>query len=227
MRRRLLIITKEPEFDTRNEVVLGQCEPFTSGWRLILIDRQGKHEQLMAGNYTDLRKVQESCSEIEETPKIRKRVEDLRVLLTASVTETIAVRPNGSEPNDATKELTPLTDFPRATPGGLLKLEPSNGVVIATVAQPERAADAGYLKHELLTILECRPKAVLMDLTQVVDLSAGSLEELAGVRERLRDAGANFALCNVSGGVQQKLKNSEQNLPIYENQALALAALKA
>ena len=120
-----------------------------------------------------------------------------------------------------------LTDFPRVTPGGLLNLEPSNGVVIATVAQPDRAADAGYLKHELLSVLECRPKAVLMDLTRVVDLSTGSLEELAGVRERLRDAGANFALCNVSGDVQQKLKKAERNLPIYENQVIALAALKS
>lgn len=119
MRRRLLIICKEPEFDSRNEVVLGQCEPFTSGWNLILVSVNGSKENLLVGSYTDLRRVQESCAEIESPELIRKRVADMRILLSASVTETLAVRPSQPiDPNDITKELIPINpeNLPRQTP---------------------------------------------------------------------------------------------------------------
>ena len=74
MRRRLLIITKDPEFDMRGEVVMGQCEPFTSGWSMFLIYPDGRKESLVTGTYSDLRKIQEGCIGLEDPAAVRKRV---------------------------------------------------------------------------------------------------------------------------------------------------------
>jgi hypothetical protein len=111
MRRRLLIITKDPEFDMRGEVVLGQCEPFTSGWNMFLIYPDGKKESLVTGTYSDLRKIQEGCIGIDDPAAVRKRVMDMRMILIKSVTETVAVgasKNHASTDREPTKELEPL-----------------------------------------------------------------------------------------------------------------------
>lgn len=111
MRRRLLLITKDPEFDMRGEVVLGQCEPFTSGWNMYLIYPDGKKESLVTGTYSDLRKIQEGCIGIDDPATVRKRVMDMRMILIKSVTETVAIGANkhqGSTDREPTRELEPL-----------------------------------------------------------------------------------------------------------------------
>jgi len=112
MRRRLLIITKDPEFDMRGEVVLGQCEPFTSGWNMFLIYPDGRKESLVTGTYSDLRKIQEGCITIEDPAAVRKRVMDMRMILIKSVTETVAVGSGrmtaALTDREPTKELEPL-----------------------------------------------------------------------------------------------------------------------
>ncbi|MCY3020031.1 MAG: STAS domain-containing protein [Planctomycetota bacterium] len=227
MQRRLLIISKEPEFDTRGDVVPGQCEPFTSGWTLTMILPDRTREDLMVGTYTDLRKIQESCLGLDDPETVRKRVKDMRVLLVASITETV-VAPAGRTPGDTTetREMPAITL--KQTPGGLLNIEPSGSVIVATVLQPERADDESYLKSELSALLECRPKALLMDLGRVSNLSAACFKELAGVRDRLREAGASFALCNLTQSMRQRVltMKSKESLSVFEDQASALAALK-
>ena len=236
MQRRLLIISKDPEFDARDEVVLGQCEPFTSGWSLKMILPGGVQEELLVGTYTDLRRIQESCSQVDEPAAVKKRVGELRALLTAGVGETVAVQlSNGGHAppmmsQSATVEMRAVPSegvVPTHTPGGLLNLEPNGGVLIATVVQPERADDANYLKKEFETVVNCRPKAVVMDLGRVPSLSTNSFKELAGIRDRLRQSGANFALCNVAGSMQQHLVKISEPLPVFATQASALAAMKS
>ena len=229
MRRRLLIITKDPEFDSRDEVVLGQCEPFTSGWTLTLIDNSGGRENLTFGTYTDLRKIQESCLAIDEPADIRKRVKDMSALLTSAVTETVAIL-HETQRNLGATNFPPIPSaIPTHTPGGLLNVEPNEGVLVATVVQPDRAADAHYFKDELLTLLDCRPRAVVVDLGQALTISADSFKDLADVRDRLKASGAGFALCNVASGIRQSLQliNHRDALPVFETQASALAAIKA
>ena len=229
MRRRLLLILKDPEFDTRNEVVLGQCEPFTSGWTLKLIDSLGKSENLTFGTYTDLRKIQESCQSLEDAADIRKRVKDINALLTSAVTETVAIL------RDTQHALTnPSSDsnqppLPSHSPGGLLNAELDEGILVATVVQPDRAADTHYFKTELLALLECQPKAVLVDLGQVLDISTDALKDMADIRDRLKASGAGFALCNITTGARNSLQkmNGREALSVYETQTVALDALKA
>lgn len=230
MLRRLLVITKDPEFDVRGDVVLGQCEPFTSGWSLVLINGEGQRESLLVGTYTDLRKIQESCGHIEDPAGIRKRVNDMRALMLSSVTETVALQFDRKPPIDAgeTQELKSIKDVPPQTPGGLLTLKPSGAVLVATVAQPERADDARYLKDELGALLEYRPRAVLMDLGRVSNLSASSFKEIAGMRDQLRESGGHFALCNVAHTMLQRIQTmkTREALTVFDSQALAIESMK-
>ncbi|HEY3320617.1 MAG TPA: STAS domain-containing protein [Planctomycetota bacterium] len=230
MRRRLLVITKEPEFDVRGEVVLGQCEPFTSGWTLWMITPERQRECLIVGTYTDLRKIQESCLEISDPKAVRKRVNDMRALMLSSVTETVVYSPSHPRPDGSeTQELKAvgLPETPKQTPGGLLKLQPSGNVLVATVAQPDRADDTRYLKDELMTVLDCHPKAVLVDLSKVSTLSAISFKELAGIRDQFRRSGADFVLCSLTHSMMQKIQTmkSKDALRVFEDQAKALAVL--
>lgn len=228
MRRRLLIITKEPEFDSRGEVVLGQCEPFTSGWRLTMVLPDSTHEDLIVGTYTDLRKIQESCLGLDDPESVRKRVRDMRVLLVSSITETV-VAPMAKSAGSTTETRELPAIVPRQTPGGLFDVVAEGVVLVAMVVQPERADDEAYLRRELLALLDCRPKAVLMDLSRVSNLSAGCFRELAGVRDQLRETGAAFALCNLTHAMLQKVQTMKpkEALPVFENLASALAALKS
>jgi len=100
--------------------------------------------------------------------------------------------------------------------------------VVATVVQPDRADDAGYLKNELLSVLNCHPKAVVMDLGRVPNLSALSFQELAGLGDVLRRSGAGFALCNLNRAMKQKIEGlvTKNAIAVFETQASALAALK-
>jgi anti-anti-sigma regulatory factor len=232
MLRRLLIITKDPEFDIRGDVVLGQCEPFTSGWQLILIHAGKQREILMTGTYTDLRKVQDSCASIDDLDKLRKRVGDMRVLLSSNMSDTVRIPISAPvSTTDATKELPPITPdmLPRQSPGGLLNLTPSHGIVIATVMRPERADDTNFLRNELMAVLNCHPKAVLVDLSSVPQMSPGSVKELTGLRDLLRENGSDFALCNIPGGMLEHLSGMRprETLPVFDTQESALAALRA
>jgi anti-anti-sigma regulatory factor len=227
MRGRLLVITKEPEFDSRGEVVLGQCEPFTSGWRLIMILPDNSREELIVGTYTDLRKIQESCAGLQEPERVRKRVRDMRVLLVSSITETV-IAPMDRGPADATETRELPAVVPKQTPGGLCDLAANGSVLVATIVQPERADDENYLKKELLTLLDWHPKAVLMDLSRVSNLSIGCFRELAGMRDRLQEAGAKFALCSLTHAMHQKVQTmkSKDSISVFESKSVALDALK-
>jgi len=227
MRRRLLIITKEPEFDSRGEVVLGQCEPFTSGWTLTMILPDNTRENLIVGTYTDLRKIQESCAGVDEPDRVRKRVRDMRVLLVSSITETV-VATTERNPGDTTETRELPAVVPKQTPGGLFDVSVKGRILVATVVQPEKADDELYLKNELLMLLVWHPKAVLVDLSRVSSLSAGCFKELAGVRDRLREMEAAFALCSLTHSMLQKVQTMKpkDTLSVFDNQTTALDALK-
>ncbi|HYF50114.1 MAG TPA: hypothetical protein VEJ63_11960 [Planctomycetota bacterium] len=233
MRRRLLIITKDPEFDARGEVVLGQCEPFTSGWRLSIIHTDRRQELLMTGTYTDLRKCQEICGGIDEPEKIKKRIEELKTLLTSNITDTIRVPVASPAETEITKEMKAISIevTPKSTPGGLLNVESAEGgVLIARLVQPDKAADSKYVKDELTALLDHRPRAVVVDLSSLRSAPQKVVTEIAAVCEKLRATReTDLAICSVSGDTRQALKNQRngaESLPVYDTSASALAAMK-
>ena len=233
MRRRLLVITKKPEFDVRGEVILGQCEPFTSGWSLVMIDGENSRQILLTGIYSDLRRIQEACRSLDTLDAVRERVDHMRAEMATLAYDTGLEAPkavaNSANVPSAAKELPrPEVEVPGPTPRGLLNLESFEGVLVATVLQPDIIDEANLLKNELLAVLDCHPKGVVMDLGGVSYLSARSFKEMAGVRDRLQELGAAFALCNLPNAVRRKLRHVKVKgrLAVYENQATALAALK-
>lgn len=73
----LLLISKHPAYAESGEVVLGQCEPYTSGWRLRLY-RDGEEKILLEGTYYDLRKVQKDCAgkSLEAIQEVARKAKD-------------------------------------------------------------------------------------------------------------------------------------------------------
>jgi len=237
MNRRLLLITKDPEFDDRGEVVLGQCEPFTSGWKLVLVHPDRKQEQLLIGTYTDLRKIQENCSALDEVDKVRKRVGDMRALINSSVTETVAVdfgQPEGS--SGSTKLLDPTqTDFMPAvtdkmtqtTGDGFFELQRQEGIILALVADPERASDVALLNQNLRKLLEQKPKAIVLDLARIQHLASRVVHELVLFRDQCEEDRIAFGLCNLRKSVQKLFENiGHENPPaFFESSEAALAGV--
>lgn len=238
MQRRLLIITKDPEFDDRGEVVLGQCEPFTSGWKLILIHPDRTYEPLLGGTYTDLRKIQENCASIDDAEKVRKRVGEMRALIHSSVTETVAVEFDDDDggPSGSTKLLDPTqTDFMppvmdkiQETSGdGFFELSKQQGVIVALVVDPDRASDLAQLNQHLRKLLEQKPRAIVLDLGRIQNLASRALHELCLFRDLCEEDQIRFGLCNLRKTVQKLIENLGQDNPplVYASPEAALAEM--
>ena len=237
MLRRIILITKDPDFDERGEVVLGQCEPFTAGWSLKLVRTDKSYETLLVGNYMDLRKIQEHCLAIEDPEAIKKRVNEMRALLSSSVTETVAVEFSASPPpSESARILDPTqTGVLPAVPAsvqltsgeGFFQLRKEDGVVVALFADPERAGDVSVLNQQLRKLLELKPRAIVLDLEHIQNIPSRAVQEVVLFRDHCRDAQIGFGLCNLRKSVQKLIENlGLENPPaVYENSAAALAEI--
>lgn len=237
MPRRLLLITKDPEFDERGEVVLGQCEPFTSGWKLILVFEDRRHETLISGTYSDLRRIQESCSPIDEPLLIKKRVEEMRALLNSSVTETVAVDFR-SDPGGSTKIMEPTQtgmmaavseELTAAVGEGFFELEQRDGMIVALLADPDRVSDLPTLNRNLKHLLEAQPRAIVLDLSRIQNLASRVVHELVHFRDECKDQEISFGLCSLRKSVHRLFENlGTENPPqVFEDPEAALSALAA
>jgi anti-anti-sigma regulatory factor len=248
--RRLLIISKAPEFDGRNEVVLGQCEPFTTGWDLLLFSPieadsfpgLSRPEKLLSGSYNDLRRIQDACSDLEHPDDVRKRVTEMKALSASSVLENAAAdfaarREDGADstkileptktdlmPSDPTHEET--VSLEAAPKEEFFALRTQDGAVIATVGS--YADEVAVLKIKLNSLLDSKPRALVVDLEQLPNMAVRAARDLLNVRERCLQENIGFALCGVRKTVRKLLstllegKEAPLMLP---NAADALAVL--
>lgn len=238
MQKPLLMITKNPEFDERGEVVLGQCEPFTPGWRLVLVGEDRSHEELLVGTYTDLRKIQESCATLKKADTIRKRVQEMRALLNSSVTETVAVEFGNS---DSAKISTPLleptqTSLIPAVPEGVEKttkvkkkeddetkvsgdhddffeISEESGLRVALVIDPDRVSEPGELTQHLKRLTEGKPKAIVLDLSRIQNLASRAVNELVFFRDTCAEEQIAFGLCRLRKSVRKLLDQLQPENP--------------
>jgi len=223
MHRRILIIYKEPEFDERDEVILGQCEPFTSGWQLIMVTPKGDRETLLTGTYTDLRKIQESCSPIDEVDLVRQRVKDMRSLISSTVTETVAFRKSDSI-HESTRVL-PLgaAAIPEQLGEGLLEVKDQEGSLIAILADPDRADDVAELDPNLRRLLEYRPRAIVLDLSRIPEPHTPLADELASFRDACKKVQVFFGICHDTESARKILANADRGLDVFTDSEAALA----
>lgn len=234
MRRRLLLLYKDPEFDERGEVILGQCEPFTSGWKLVLLSPDDSREVLLTGTYTDLRKVQEACSSVDDPAAVRQRAQQMSALLSSAVTETVAVEFRASSANEPTRITSPVEagePVPEPVPAqlgdGLLTLKQEQGAIVALVADPQRASDPALLSPQLGRLLELKPRGIVLDLSRVSHLASRIANELVLFRDRCQEQKVSFGLCRVRRNVQRLFESLEHPDPpaVYATCEAALAEM--
>ena len=104
----LLVISKHPEYGPAGEVMPGQCEPYTFGWRLCLF-RDGEEDVLLNGTYYELRKVQGDCTG-KDVEQIRAIAAQARERMQAAANQApLIIGPGGPSAGETIEDL----DFAR------------------------------------------------------------------------------------------------------------------
>jgi anti-anti-sigma regulatory factor len=237
----LLTISKLPAYGPKGEVVIGQCEPYTSGWRLRLLNG-GEEEILLEGNYYDLRQVQMRCGG-KKNGEIRKLIEEIKPHLatggTASHLEP-ANAPKGDDLAESTQILGRAeifqamaeADAGKGSPDGSEKsgmlLERQEQCLIVRFVDPIAAAqDADRLRAIFDSLLEHQVNAYVLDLTLLQRVSSRVIRELVRFRENAAGAGRGFGIVTKRQEVIRTLEsmNLLGFLPHFEDTRAAVEAL--
>ncbi|MHC4914597.1 MAG: STAS domain-containing protein [Planctomycetota bacterium] len=239
----LLTISKRPAYGPKGEVIIGQCEPYTSGWRLRVLDG-GKEETLLEGNYYDLRQVQLRCSS-KGVEDIRKVVEEMKPHLAAGGTASQlepAAAPKADEGVESTQILGRAEIFqamadaegtkagPASPEKSGLLLERQEQCLIVRFVDPIAAAqDADRLRSIFDSLLAHEVRAYVLDLTLLQRVSSRVIRELVRFRENAAGAGRGFAIVTKRQEVVRTLEsmNLLGFLPHYEDTGAAVKALSA
>jgi len=240
----LLSISKKPVYGPKGEVVIGQCEPYTSGWRLRVLNGTDE-EVLLEGNYYDLRQVQLRCrgKKIEE---VREIIGEIKPHLasggTASQLEP-APGPEAGSVSESTQilgraeiyqamaEAESAKGAAPASPekSGLL-LERQEKCLIVRFVDPIAAAqDAERLRAIFDSLMEHEVRAYVLDLTLLQRVSSRVIRELVRFRENAAGAGRGFAIATKRQEVIRTLEsmNLLGFLPHYDDTGAAVKALSA
>jgi anti-anti-sigma regulatory factor len=189
----------------------------------MLIEPDLKRETMLRGTYTDLRKIQESCVALETPEAVRKRVQELKVLLSASVTDTLALD-FGRRRDEETKSL-PAVGKPEGE--SLFETRNEAETLVALLADPLRANDPEVLKEGLRLLADRKHKAIVVDLSRVEMLGVPALLLLLGFREQCQAEKVGYGLCGLPEKLRSKLEElGLAKLPvIYPSLQEALTAM--
>jgi anti-anti-sigma regulatory factor len=237
----LLTISKRPVFGPKGEVVIGQCEPYTSSWLLRLIEG-GKETVLLEGNYYDLRQVQMRCAGLPPGA-VRKLIEEIKPHLAAEGAAShvaAAAAPQTARVGESTQLLgrseiyqamAEMESKAAASPenSGLL-LERQERCLIVRFVDPIAAAqDADRLRAIFDSLLAHDVRAYVLDLTLLQRISSRVIRELVHFRENAAGAGRGFAIVTRRAEVVRALEamNLLGFLPHYEDTAAAVKALSS
>jgi anti-anti-sigma regulatory factor len=237
----LLTISKRPVFGPKGEVVIGQCEPYTSDWLLRLIEG-GKGTVLLEGNYYDLRQVQMRCGGL--VPEgIRKLVEEMKPHLAAGGAASHvapAAAPEAARVGESTQILgrseiyqamAEMENKAASSPenSGLLLERQERCLIIRFVDPIAAAQDADRLQAIFGSLLSHDVKAYVLDLTLLQRISSRVIRELVHFRESAAGAGRGFAIVTRRAEVIRTLEsmNLIGFLPHFEDTAAAVKSLSS
>jgi len=222
----MLVISKAPEFTEDGEVVPGQCEPYTSGWRLRLI-ANGCEEVLLFGSYYELRRIQRRC--VGKTP------DEIRAIAAeaAEAMKKAAGPPLSAERDEATQILG-ADDVRRAmlemetaatSPPEWFLEEERDGVHLVRVApgRPERF-DADGFGRALQAALEARPGPFVIDLGELDASSPPLATVLRDVGERAVSQGRFLGVVSRHEPSRRALQAAAPSLGLFADEATALRA---
>ena len=237
----LLTISKKPVYGPKGEVVIGQCEPYTSGWHLRALTK-GKEEVLLEGNYYDLRQVQMRCKDL--SPKdIRDIIKEIKPHLDAQGTGSqlspvdAPEHPRGAESTqilgraEIYQAMIEAESRPAASvspeSSGLLLERQEHCLIVRFVDPIAAAQDADRLRAIFDSLLEHEVKAYVLDLTLLQHASSRVIRELVRFREDAAGAGRGFAIVTKRAEVIRALEsmNLIGFLPHYEDTEAAVKAL--
>lgn len=97
-----LMITKPTELNERGSVVLGQCEPYTGGWRLVVWKGKDGVVNLLSGTYEELRALQAEWASLSED-EVVARASDLARSSATPAGSTIVLPPFAFDDTEATQ----------------------------------------------------------------------------------------------------------------------------
>jgi len=228
-----LVISKLPEFTPEGEVIPGQCEPYTDGWRLRLIE-DGSEESILTGTYYELRRVQKRC--------IGRSADDARKLV-AEAAEAMKdpSSADGSAKKDASEstqilgmdevrramlemELTAaLDDFDGEAEW--LSVSQQNGVAIASVDAGVESVGAYEAAGALGKAFEAGEAAFVIDLGGRAPAGAGFAEHLGRLAARAKEEGRFLGLVGGSEDLAGQLGGSSEDAPkLFDDLESALTA---
>jgi hypothetical protein len=229
----LLVISKLPEFTEDGEVVPGQCEAYTTGWRLRLIE-DGREDTLLRGTYHELRRVQRRCA--SKTP------EEIRGL-TAEAKEAIEMAakapPLAGEVDESTQILgadevrhamQEMEEAATAGETGLysdwFEFSDHGGVRVATVQNSTDEVNSDEIGRVLGAAFATAPGGLVVDLANFNGGGAAHARVLRDLSERARSENRFLGITGlgeVLRGAADEAKVTQQ-LAVFPDVESAVAA---
>jgi anti-anti-sigma regulatory factor len=214
----LLVISKRPEYGPTGEVVPGQCEPYTSGWRLRLYS-DGVDQVLLTGTYYELRRIQKECMG-RERGEVEKIAAEARQRMAVGADETAIVKGvggNGSHIEYPESELDTLpseeeTDafsLAAVAENGAFETNSDDEVLVARVKDPGVLHRGNELEQDLHLLLKASRGALVLDIRAVAELSLDAANILGRFTFHAEQEGGFVALANVSNEVVNTLQGME------------------
>ena len=228
-----LVISKLPEFTPEGEVIPGQCEPYTDGWRLRLIE-DGREESVLTGTYYELRRVQKRCAGRSADDARRLAAEAAEAMKDPS-------SPDGS-PRDEAGESTQILGMDEVRRAMLemeltaalddfegeaewLSVSRQNGVAVASVGSGVESVGAYEAAGALGKAFESSAEAFVIDLAGHAPAGAGFAEHLGRLAAIAREKGRFLGLVGASEDLTGQLGVSSEDGPrLFGDLEGALAA---
>lgn len=229
-----LVISKLPEFTPEGEVVPGQCEPYTGGWHLRLME-DGREEDVLTGTYYEIRRVQRRS--------VGKSADDIRKLAAEAAEAMKAASssdgPSGDDANESTQilgmdevrramlemELTAALDDLDGK-AEWLSVSRRNGVAVASLGAGLESVGAEEAAGALDQTFESGDTALVIDLGGRGPTGAGFAGRLRDLAARAKEGGRFLGLVGASEDIRSELDGdtSEAAPRLFADLESALAA---
>ncbi len=171
-----VVISKPPEFTPNGEVVPGQCEPYTGGWRLLLVE-DGRVEEVLVGMYSEIRRVQRDC--------LGKAPDEVRKVAAEAAEGVEAAAPPLPPLEDESTQILDVKDVRRA----MLEMEDEEGSAAAAAAvRSAPAKDSAWMEAEWVELSErdgvaiasVKPDGGSVDVEELACALGAALQEASG-----------------------------------------------
>ncbi len=218
-----LVISKLPEFTPEGEVIPGQCEPYTGGWRLKLIV-DGTAEEILAGTYYEIRRVQRRC--------IGKSADETRKLASEAAKAMNAAQqggPSGDDGNESTQilgmdevrramlemELTTAIDDLDEN-AEWLKVSERDGVAVVSLGAGVESVDAKAVLGAIGRAFDSGESAFVVDLGDRGPAGDGFPGHLRDLAARARERGRFLGVVGASDDLRSELDgDSSEDAPLF------------